>query len=287
MIDQNPLFSKENIKKVASILGQASWTLIYDGNDTPAQLQAGKSLLPAKYIVAAIGDHIFDYYPYRYFCNEEQVEDYKSSINSIISFLGTSVISALDAVDTSFPILETVTRDKFNQHRVPRRKLDEEKLVTDFFLEVLNNIDEFEDRFQKPKKKVNISRPSDNLIQQLVKAVSTIQDNMTKHVEQTGGDAIQSFQFNQVIEMFKLPLYCAWQLYNYGWHTDFMKEGESMYPYMMFEMNPIEITSNLINTLKTESPFRYFERNSMITNGLLDVYTKLLNGLKSGELKLQ
>jgi hypothetical protein len=286
MIDNNPTFSKENIKKVASILGQASWTLIYDSNKTQQQIHAGKELLPAKYIVAHIGDHIFDYYPYRYFLNDEQVEDFNSSIPSLLTFFSDSIVKALDAIDASFPVLETITRDKLNQHRVPHRKPEEEELVKNFFNEVLNNIDEVEERLNGPKKVLNPDKPSDIQIKHLISALSTIQDNMSKYGEESGADGWQTYQFNQMVEMFKLPLYCAWQLYKYGWHTDFLQEGDSLMPYMSFEIDAIKKTTELIEVLKSSSPFSYFERDSMITDGLIYVYSQLVKGLRSGELKI-
>ena len=78
-----------------------------------------------------------------------------------------------------------------------------------------------------------------------------------------------------MLEIYKLPLLGAWQLYQYGWHSDFWKEGDSMFEYMTFQMRAAEILPQLIQSLEEESPFTNFERNSIITNGLLHVYRHL------------
>ena len=89
-----------------------------------------------------------------------------------------------------------------------------------------------------------------------------------------------------MVDAFKIPLYCAWRLYKYGWHTDFMKEGDSLLPYMMFEAQAKEILNDLIKLLKTESPFRMMERDGAISRELIEVYSQLLSDLQSGKVKL-
>lgn len=79
------------------------------------------------------------------------------------------------------------------------------------------------------------------------------------------------------MEMFKLPLLKAWEVYHYGSHSDFWEEGDSMFDYMMFEMKAKEMIGDLIKVLIQESPFVQIERNSAITNGLLKIYRHLIN----------
>ena len=79
-----------------------------------------------------------------------------------------------------------------------------------------------------------------------------------------------------MMEIFLNPLYLAWQVYEYGWHSDFWKEGESMFGFMMFEVRAEEIINQLINVLETQSPFSLLERDGVITKGLLKVYRHFL-----------
>ncbi len=128
-------------------------------------------------------------------------------------------------------------------------------------------------------------KPSENKIRVLIEALSKIQENASKFFE-AQGDGFQAFQYNQMVDAFKMPLYCAWRLYKYGWHTDFMEEGDSLLPYMMFESQAKEMLNDLIKLLNTESPFRMMERDGAITSGLIEVYSQLLSDLQSGKVKL-
>lgn len=128
-------------------------------------------------------------------------------------------------------------------------------------------------------------KPSENKIKSLIEVLSKIQENASKHFE-AQGNKFQVFEYNQMVETFKLPLYCAWRLYNYGWHTDFLEEGDSLLPYMILEDRAEEMLNDLIKLLKTESPFRMLERNGAISRALIEVYSQLLSDLQSGEVKL-
>ena len=87
--------------------------------------------------------------------------------------------------------------------------------------------------------------------------------------------SLNGYSGNQMIDMFINPLLMAWEKYHYGSHDNFWQEGDSMFGYMMFEINAKEIITDLIKALQTESPFAQFERDSRITNGLLKVYNHL------------
>ena len=128
-------------------------------------------------------------------------------------------------------------------------------------------------------------KPSENKIKGLVDTLSKIQETASK-VFEAQGDGFQAFQYNQMVDAFKMPLFCAWRLYKYGWHTDFMEEGDSLLPYMMFEAQAEGMLNDLISLLNTESPFRMLERDGAVTQGLIDVYSRLLSDLQSGEVKL-
>ena len=128
-------------------------------------------------------------------------------------------------------------------------------------------------------------QPSEHKIKSLIEVLSKIQENASKHFDSIG-DGLQGFKYHQMVDAFKMPLYCAWRLYKYGWHTDFMEEGDSLLPYMMFDSKAEGMLNDLINLLRTESPFRMMERNGAVTQGLIEVYSQLLSDLQSGKVKL-
>lgn len=145
----------------------------------------------------------------------------------------------------------------------------------------------YDDSFaQNLLKNVNFNAtPSETEIKVLIEVISKVQKSGEQYFESIG-DGMQAFQYGQIMESFKLPLFCAWQLYKYGWHTDFMKEGDSLLPYMIFESKALNMLQDLLDNLENNSPFEALEKNSAITNGLIRVYTCLLNDLKSGKVKL-
>ena len=76
MRNKDTLLSKESLKKAISTIEITTYTLIYDGNDTMPQIQAGKQLLQAKWILATFCDHVYDYYPLSYFMNDDEKQIY-------------------------------------------------------------------------------------------------------------------------------------------------------------------------------------------------------------------
>lgn len=141
-------------------------------------------------------------------------------------------------------------------------------------------------RMQEKHNSSNDRVPSENQIKGLVEALSAVQNQGAQYFN-SQGDGAQAFQYRQLIDMFKMPLYCAWQVYKYGWHTDFLKEGDSLLPYMMFEVKAQETIAELIEYLRTSSPFALLERDGVITNALLSIYQKLLSDLKTGKVELK
>ena len=128
-------------------------------------------------------------------------------------------------------------------------------------------------------------KPSKEQIQKLVNVISHIQNQFSEIAKQVG-DAARGFQLNQMFETFKLPLYLAWRGYNYGWHTDFMEEGDSLFPIMMFEADVLKNTQELIDMLETNSPFANVEKNSAITTSLISVYKSFIYDIKNENIKL-
>lgn len=278
MVYYNPLFSKESLKEATSHIGKAVFTLIYDGNDMYSQEKAGKELLQAKWILATIMDHIFDYYPYSYFMNEDDRKEYPEFLEWFLAHPQVGIRNAIEYAEKDFAVLETVTRDELNQHRIPYRDISKEEHVLAVLNEIQNNLDEIISLLYGPKKVTDPTKPTANEISMLIRTIKKIQDNFSKMADERGNSdySFQVFQTNKVLDMYKLPLLKAWEVYHYGSHSDFWKEGDSMFEYMMFEVKAEEKTKDLIKSLCQQSPFAAIERNSLITNGLLKVYRHLL-----------
>lgn len=125
-----------------------------------------------------------------------------------------------------------------------------------------------------------LERPSKKRIKELIEIISKVQNTVSSTIK----DPIKSFQIRQMLETYKLPLFFAWQGYDYGWHTDFCEEGDSLYPFMMFELDLVNNTQKFIDLLREKSPFSIIEKNSEITNALISVYTAFVNDLKNGNI---
>lgn len=278
MVYNNPLFSKESLKDATSHIGHASWTLIYDGNDTFEQEKAGKELRQAEWILATIIDHIFDYYPASYFMNKDTIRDYYDFLEWFLNHPQVGVRNAIKFVENNFDVLESITRDELNQHRIPRRNLENEAHAKQVLVEIQSNLDEIVRLLYGPKKVTDPENPTANEISVLIKSIKRIQEQF-EHMADKRHDndfSLQVFQHNKVLGMYMLPLLKAWEVYHYGSHTDFWEEGESMFDYMMFEVRAEEMIKALIDSLHKQSPFAAIERNSAITNGLIKVYNHLL-----------
>ncbi len=122
------------------------------------------------------------------------------------------------------------------------------------------------------------SKPSECKIRELINVLSSLQSQASKRAEQRNNYEFNVFtaKFNTMLETYKNPLLMAWQLYGYGWHSDFWKEGDSMLSYEIFECQAREVITSLIASLEGSSPFAPCERDSMITNGLLSIYRHML-----------
>ena len=278
MIYDNTLFSKESLKEVIRYVVETTFTLIYNGNDLPSQRKAGKELRQVGWILATIMDHVFDYYPYSYSMNDEDQKEYVQFLEWFLNHPQVGVRNAIKFTENNFAALETVTRDELNQHRIPRRDIKKEQHIRRVLIEIQNNLDEIMILMNSPKKVVDPAKPTANEISTLIRTIQNIQDNYSKMADEKGNNelSIQVFKTNKLLEMYKLPLLKAWEVYHYGSHSDFWKEGDSMFEYMMFEIKAKEMIKELIKILNQQSPFSAIECNSAITNGLLKIYRHLL-----------
>lgn len=137
---------------------------------------------------------------------------------------------------------------------------------------------------QKMETDYNSTRPTKEIIKTMIETISHIQDQFDKVAEQMG-DPLRGVQMRHGLEQFKFPLFYAWQGYKYGWHTDWCKEGDSLFPFMMFEIDMVKNTQDLLGMLQSESPFVGIERNSAITNALIAIYTAFINDIKNKTIK--
>ena len=138
---------------------------------------------------------------------------------------------------------------------------------------------------RKAETDYNSAKPTKEVIKTMIETISHIQDQFDKVAEQMG-DPMRGLQMRHGLEQFKFPLFFAWQGYKYGWHTDWCKEGDFLFPFMMFEVDMVKNTQGLLEILQTESPFAGIERNSTITNTLVAIYTAFINDIKNKTIKL-
>jgi len=275
MILDNPLFSKDSLKQATSRLSWDSHTLLYEGSDDGSnreQEKAGMELRQCLWIIAAIIDHIFDYYPFSYYVAKEEQEEALDYYQWFKSHPDIAIRNAIQYAKTDFSVLETVTRDRLVLHR----NIDEENHVISVLKSLEDDLPEIVSLLNGPKKVSDPSKPTEDEIKMLVNSVNRISCSAWKNAKMMGKSADEAFRDAKMYEMFLNPLLFAWQVYHYGSHSDFWEEGESMFGFMMFEVRAEEIINQLIEVLETQSPFTPFEQNGAITNGLLKVYRHLL-----------
>lgn len=118
-------------------------------------------------------------------------------------------------------------------------------------------------------------------IEDLVKTIREIQSIFNEYGNKTGN--VDMFITANGLELFLNPLYYAWEKLKYGRHTDFMKEGDTLFGYMMFELDVYKNVQNVIKCLEDGSPFAKIEIEGKITNALLNAYNTIIEKIDSGE----
>lgn len=158
------------------------------------------------------------------------------------------------------------------------RDIQMESYILDMFLTFKDNYNEFCTLINGPKRITDPSKPQSREIKDLIECILVILHVRKNYAPQNGdmNAMMQHVQIGKMYEMFLNPLLKALEVYKFGDHTDYWKEGDSMMDYMMFEINAKEIISKLIMILETQSPFFIFESNGKITNGLLRVYRDMI-----------
>lgn len=203
----------------------------------------------------------------------------KQGLDAVDEAMSNSVIVGLPrstfGADNLEHLIDTIESNYINEIKDGHDyyKINPEEIDTSFF-------DDFAGESEKGAHK-----PSKELIKNMIEAISQVQDEFDKAAEHFG-DPMRGLQIRENLETFKMPLFFAWRGYKYGWHTDWCEEGDSLFPFMMFEADLKKNTKELLNLLKTQSPFAQIERNSMITNSLISIYTAFINDLDNGTIKL-
>ena len=203
----------------------------------------------------------------------------KQGIDAIDEAIDNSVFAGLPrsmyGEDTINELIEAIENNRFDEvtDEDDYYEIDPEEIDTTRFNEIIVG------------DQNNSAKPTKQQIKNLIETISHVQEQFVKAAEQFG-DSMRGFQIKQSLETFKLPLFFAWRGYKYGWHTDWCEEGDSLFPFMMFEADLKKNTQELIDLLRAQSPFAQIERNSAITNSLITIYTAFINDLDNGTIKL-
>lgn len=149
--------------------------------------------------------------------------------------------------------------------------VDPKEIITDTF-------DRFVNEQRQPQSKNVLSKQS---IEQMVEIIHKVQKMFNDYGNKSGNT--QMFMIANGLEMFLNPLYYAWEKMKYGWHTDLLNEGDSMFGYLMFEADIHGNIDNSIKCLENGSPFTGIEKDGIITSSLLAIFRTIKNKLNSGE----
>ena len=149
--------------------------------------------------------------------------------------------------------------------------VDPKEIITDTF-------DRFVNEQRQPQLKNVLSKQS---IEQMVEIIHKVQKMFNDYGNKSGNT--QMFMIANGLEMFLNPLYYAWEKMKYGWHTDFLNAGDSMFGYLMFEADIHGNIDNSIKCLENGSPFTGIEKDGIITSSLLAIFRTIINKLNSGE----
>lgn len=273
----NPLFFQENLETAIDHLDETIDVLSYDTN-TRIQQFAGEELRSAKWVLTTIYDLIFDYGSAEDFLQYNEPTRYLLFKRYFLSHISQAIKKALGYVENNFAVYETVhSIGKYCPHSVPPRDLEKEANVIAIFKTLITSSDEVFVFLNSPKMFSDPHMPSAEMIKDLVKKISDIQkgyDHLLENVNPLAFGKLMAF-VNRY-EVYKHPLRQAWEVYHYGSHSDFWKEGDSMIEYLMYESRATEILNKLIMELSQDSMFDSFPGGKKITRDLLNVYRHLL-----------
>ena len=278
MLNHNPYFTQESFKKITTLLTSYVNTLIYDGSDDGSnkdiQIRSGKELREVLWIFATIIDHIFDYKSYLWYLADNEESDYLVFKERFIQDSQSFIDNAITRAPYNFNILGTVTRNSLNQHRIPKRDIEKEQYLLEALDEIQKNNIQIVALLKQPKYVSDPEKPPPKQIKGLFMAIRKVISNFWALEDRIPADRL--WEVTKGYELFLNPLYLAWRVYEYGWHTDFMEEGQSMSTYMFFAIDVEKHIRHLIHMLETDSPFARIEKKGLVTNELVRVYRHLL-----------
>lgn len=273
MLRDNDIFSKKGLEEVSRALSEYTHNLLYwEDEPTTEQIQAGNNLLNLKYILAAIEDYIFDYNPYQYLLNEEQAQKFPEFFNKLKSCFNLT-LSVIDSrLEHDFLVVDTVSTEGLLVERESWREEKYESSIRNFLNAVKQNSAEIEELLLTPKKTHDPSKPTEQNIRRTIKELEQLKSEIFKYVNdpETRENA---FAFYNLFEQFRLACMFTFEKCKYGDHTYFFDEGDSLLPFMMFEIEAGNIVSQLRTMLVIQSPFVPFENIYPFTREL----TKIIN----------
>ena len=212
--------------------------------------------------------------------NEESNDIYPQYINWFKSHLDAGIDNAINYVNNDFAVLDTITRDESYSFQVlPQREFDKEEHVKAVFAEINKNREEIKRLLCSPKKNSDPSKPTRDEIKQLIEYVNDAINSVIKL--QGFVHPTEIMRYISFHEMSLNSLYMAWEIYHYGHHSDFWKEGDSMFGYMMFQANAkdniIQAMETLQEVLQNQATYEPLERDVILTKGLIKVYNHLID----------
>ena len=113
------VFTEEYLIDVSHSLGEYTHSLLYwEDEPTSEQIKSGWELVKLQFILAAIGDHIFDYFPYTYVLNDEQAEKYPDFFLDLTVYDFPSIVSHIKKnLNYHFSVLDTVSTEGLQSPR--------------------------------------------------------------------------------------------------------------------------------------------------------------------------
>lgn len=129
--------------------------------------------------------------------------------------------------------------------------------------------------------------PTNQFIRELVSKIANLQSEAEQNAIQKGDENL-AFGTYHSLESYKMPLYYAWEAYNYGHHKDLsdIKEDPLM-SFSIFESDMVGITKQLINLLETKkSPINKLSPESSLSDDLISLYSTFVNDLVEGNIVL-
>lgn len=287
-MDNNIYFDKETLTKYLEYTGKMRYALRYETNGDPNQevkIEAAEKLSLIHYLMAHIGEHFFDYFPANYYLSKEDKIAYKDFIDDLKSAPEDVVQTLVLFEPESLAQVNYINFDDEYKEAKYEQDFDLEDDILELLLNLLSNIEEFEERLISAPIIKDKTKPSQRELEFLINKISEIQESILSFGEQNSM-MIDMFQFAKLLEVYKNPLLFAWEKFKYGWHSDFWKEGDSMFEYDMFLFNAKDHLEKAIMSLERQSVFKEFEYDKEISDSLIRIYKELLKRLDNGSLTI-